>query len=641
MIRKLTETKKLSKYYADIFNVYLNFSPEYRRNLIDLNDMFKWMEEIDLKRDFFHKYEFFILMEWFNAFNLIKPFCIIQYPPEMFKGVQFTIRTGSENLRELFEEGYIVFPEEIYDIKISNEEDIRSIKPWQYKKTQNAQNIQENLRDYIQFDLIKYLYHPIQFFQVLTYLRGYSYRQFTKHTQYLEFYWRRRVLFDDYYIERIKNSLKEEKKSVDDFIQEQISNGFGFNQFDFIFFSQNQWLIPGSLLIWLKIEILYSPSFFRPSNEQMIRIDFQIPFGERLKEKRFEECLGRLNDWIKKISNNLIEYFEKDDFYLTQKFRQKVEFYLRLDGLENFIDLFLIVSSKKKRKLKGYLSYFVNILQVVKTLRQFEGFLIEKIPELEDEKKEPKWYEPKYYFESESEKIEYIQKLYLEYGLTQKDTYVVFVEGKTEEILLEDWLHIIYSRIHVKIDIQKLPGGKSSAKLFKYMINIFSANEYFLILDADTDTYIQGKKAELKDAGINEDSFYIFFPDFITANFNHNEIFKAFLEYFEDISKEITEKTGKELKLRESDKNEFLNLLKSKEDGDKYEDLVEKYLKVKLKNEKHRLKKPLFAKKLKNNIILEGKNRKRYPFEEILGKFASKIQMKTFPDEIKKNLNKN
>ncbi|GAH93106.1 unnamed protein product, partial [marine sediment metagenome] len=59
----MTETKKLSEYYSDIFKVYLNFSPEYRRNLIDLNDMFKWMEEIDLKRDFFHKYEFFILME--------------------------------------------------------------------------------------------------------------------------------------------------------------------------------------------------------------------------------------------------------------------------------------------------------------------------------------------------------------------------------------------------------------------------------------------------------------------------------------------------------------------------------------------------------------------------------------------------
>jgi len=632
----MTETKKLSEYYSDIFKVYLNFSPEYRRNLIDLNDMFKWMEEIDLKRDFFHKYEFFILMEWFNAFNLIKPFCIVQFPPEMFKGAQFIIHSGSENFRELYEKGYIVFPEEIYDIKISNEEDIKNINPWLYKKTQTSQDVQENLRDYIEFDLIKYFFHPIQFFQVLTYLRGYSYRQLSKKTQYLEFYWRRRFLFDDYLIERIKNSLQEEKKSVEDFIQEQISNGYGFNQFDFIFFGQNQWLIPRSLLMWLKVETLYGPPFFRPSNSHHISLDFQIPLGDRLKKKQFDAYLGRHNDWIKKVSNNFTDYFEKDDFYLIQKFRQQTEHYLRLDGLENFIDLFLIIRSQKKRKLKGYLSYFVNILQIVKTLRQFEGLLIEKIPDLEKEKKESKWYEPKFFFESEKEKIEYIQKLYLEYGLTQKDTYVVFVEGKSEEILLKDWMQIVYSRTRVKIDIQKLPSGKKSAKLFEYMIKTFAANEYFLILDADKEDYIQGKKAQLKDARISEDSFFIFFPDFITANFKQNEIFKATLEYFEEIAVKIKEKTGKELRLKESDKNEFLNILKSKDAGDRYEDLVENYLKLKLRNDKFKLKKPLFAKKLKNNILLEGNGRKIYPFEDILGKFVTKIQMKTFPEELKK-----
>lgn len=639
-MRKMTETKKLSEYYSDIFKVYLNYSPEYRRNLVDLNDMFKWMKEIDLKIGISNKYEFFILMEWFSAFNLIKPFCIIRYPPKTFEGAQFSIRIGPENFSELYEKGYVVFPEEIYDIKISNEEDIRNIKQWQYKKTPASQDVQENLRNYIQFDLIKYFYHPIQFFQVLTYLRGYSYRQFGKKSQFLEFYWRRRFQFDDYEIERIKNSLQEEKKLVEDFIQEQISNGYGFNQFDFMFFRGNQWLIPRSILLWLKVETLYGPPFFRPSNSHHISLDFQIPIGERLKEKRFEAYLERHNDWIKKVSIKLTDYFEKDDFYFIQKFRQQTENYLRLDGLEHFIDLFLIIRSEKKKKLKGYLSYFVNILQVVKTLRRFEGLLIEKIPDLEKEKKESKWYEPKYYFESEPERIEYLQKVYLEYGLTQQDTYVVFVEGKSEKILLEVWLQLIYSRIRVKIDIQKLPGGRSSAKLFKFMIKIFSANEYFLILDADKGNYAQGKIGEYSDAGINEDSYHIFFPDFITANFNPNEIFKTFLDYFEEISEKIKTKTGRNFTLKESDKAELLNILESKDVGDKYEDLVEKYLKIKLENDNLKLKKPLFAKKLKDNIIFRGKYRRKYPFEDILGKFAMKIQMKTFPEELKMKINR-
>jgi len=631
----MTETKKLSEYYSDIFSVYLNFSPEYRRNLIDLNEMFKWMEEIELKGRISDKYNFFILMEWFNALNLIKPFCIIKYPAEMFEGKQFVINTGIENLGELFEEGFIVFPEEIYDKKLSKEGDV---KLWQYKKTPTSQDLQENLRDYVQYDLIKYYYHPIQFFQVLTYLKGYSYRQLYKHKKYLEFYWRRRILFDDYYSEKIKSTLKEEKKSIDDFIQEQVSTGYGFNQFDFIFFGQNQWLIPRSILMWLKIETLYSPPFFRPSNSHHISLDFQIPFGDRLKKKQFDDYLGRYNDWIEKITTNFTNYFEKDDFYFIQKFRQQTEFYLRLDGLENFIDLFLIIRSEKKRKLKGYLSYFVNIIQIVKTLRRFEGLIIEKIPDLENEKKEPKWYEPKYYFESEEERIKYIQKLYIEYGLTQKDTYVIFVEGKTEEILLKDWIQIVYSRTHVKIDIQRLPSGKKGAKLFEYMIKIFAANEYFLILDADKENYIPGKKAQLKDAGINEDSFFIFFPDFITANYEQSEILSAFLEYFEEIAEEIKEKTGEEFSLKESNKIEFLNILKSKDPEEKYEDLVENYLKVILKNDRVKLKKPLFAKKLNNYSTFEGKDRKIYPFEDILGKFATKIQMKTFPEELKKKI---
>jgi hypothetical protein len=98
----MNKSKKLSEYYSGIFNKYLSFSPEYRRNLIDLDDMFKWLEEIDI-RDISHKHDFFVLMEWFNAFNLIKPFFIVQYPPEMFNGGQIIIRSGFENLRELFE----------------------------------------------------------------------------------------------------------------------------------------------------------------------------------------------------------------------------------------------------------------------------------------------------------------------------------------------------------------------------------------------------------------------------------------------------------------------------------------------------------------------------------------------------------
>ena len=79
-------TFNLQKSYREIFETYLNFSQHYRRNLIDLSKMYKQLDDIDL-RFFFDKYEFFILMEWFNAIGLIKPLAILSYSPERFKDI--------------------------------------------------------------------------------------------------------------------------------------------------------------------------------------------------------------------------------------------------------------------------------------------------------------------------------------------------------------------------------------------------------------------------------------------------------------------------------------------------------------------------------------------------------------------------
>ncbi|MFX1376526.1 MAG: TOPRIM nucleotidyl transferase/hydrolase domain-containing protein [Promethearchaeota archaeon] len=623
----MSKPEKRSEYYSKIFDTYLHFSPNYRRNLIDLNEMFDWLKEIDIKCGIHEKYDFFILMEWFNAINLIKPFCIIQYTPEMVEISQF----GDKNYEELYKKKCIIFPEEIYDVKLTNDNDIQ---PWEYKKTQISHDIQENLKQFYQHDLIEYIYHPIQFFQVLTYLKGYSYNQIYKRKQYKKFYWRRRVEFKDYHLDILKKNLNQEKKSLDKFIQEDISNGRGFHQIECIVFSQNQWLLPKNILLWLKVESLYGPPFFRPSNNHLIRMKLHIPDFLRDRDKEFDRQLKKLNNWLEKQNDNLTNFFQKDDFYLIREFRQHTEVSLRLDGLENFIDLFLLIRSEKKRKLKGYLSYFVNMLEIVRTLRRFEGLLISKISGLAGEKKKSEWNEPKYFFESEEEMIEYIQKLYIEYGLTQKDTYVVFVEGKSDKILLKNWLQSVYSTTNVRIDIQILPGGKSSDKLFKQMINKFSANEYFLILDADKEVFIQGKKANLKKLGIDEESYFIFFPDFITANFKPTEIVQAFSAYFTQISENIRKRTGKVYEINESEKKSFLETLKKKGNEEKYEDLVEAFLRIKLNNDKAELKKPLFAQKLSDIIKLN--DRKKYLFKDILGKFFNKIQMKTFPDDLKK-----
>ena len=99
------EIDNIANIYKEIFETYLNFCPHYRRNIIDLNDMYKWLEDIDLRgRYFSNKYDFFLLMEWFNAIGLIRPLAVLSYPPETFEGVEFTIRTNSYDLEKILDQ---------------------------------------------------------------------------------------------------------------------------------------------------------------------------------------------------------------------------------------------------------------------------------------------------------------------------------------------------------------------------------------------------------------------------------------------------------------------------------------------------------------------------------------------------------
>ena len=446
---------------------------------------------------------------------------------------------------------------------------------------------------------------------------------------------RRRLQFKDAEAEKIKKYLKEKNLTEEQFFTQKIENCIGFNQIEVIIYKQNRWLIEKPLLLWIKLESLFGTEFIKPSNLRSINFELQISLWDALKEEMVDKMLQKYYDWNREVFDNFSRYFSEEDLYFLRDFRRETEIQLRVDGMDNFIDLFLLIRNKKKSKLKRFLNYFVNILQIVKTLRFFEDKFIKSFPNLQKEKVEPKWYEPKYVIEEESERIEYIQKIYLDYGLAQKDTYLLYVEGKTEIILLEDWLEWVYYRTNVKVNIKPIPSGKRTAFMFEYLAKEFNANEHFLILDADKPEYAESKKAQLNGNGITEDSYYIFSPDFVTANFEPDEILEAFNEYFNEISENISEKTGIKHKLSESEIAELEILLKGKHEFDKYEKIVEKFLREKLQNPNLKLKKTSFAQKLltvmRKNLNLR-KREKQYPFETIIGEFITKIQKKMFPD---------
>lgn len=623
-------TKDLSKYYREIFEAYLNFCSTYRRNLVDLKDMYKWLENIDLRRRFFsNEYEFHILMEWFNAIGLIKPIAVLKYPLNFFKDAEFIIKSNSSELTQLYKDRLIYFPKDIYDL---NNKPPNEVKQWEYRIYKPEINNEKDYRKFTEYELDHYLYHPIQFFQLLTYLRGATYRNLMNKKEYKEFYWKRRFNFKDSSVEAIEKYIREKNLTKDQYIKQECDKGIGFHQFDAIYFHQHRWLIEKALLMWIKFESLHHTEFLRPSNLRDINIELQISFGDSTKDEKIDEMFKEFDEWYIEKMDNFSNSFSLDEFTTLKGFIQWTEIQLRIDGLESFKDLFLLISNEKKSKLKGFLSFFVNMLQIVKNLRFFSDKFIKVYPELESETSEPKWYEAKYFFESEDEENDYLQKIYLDYDLIQKDMYLLYVEGSTEKILLEDYLDLIYSRTKIKIDIKRLYGNRDY--IFKYLTKEFGAREHFLILDEDKPGKAESKKNELIGKGISEDSFHFFSPDFITENFEPEEIIEALKTNFNEISDKIFNDTGQKITLTDSELINFREVLENKEKFDKYEKLVEIFLSSKLQNPSFELDKTDFAQHILSvmrNILSQRNRSRKYPFEEVIGKFVAKIQKKQYP----------
>ena len=85
--------------------------------------------------------------------------------------------------------------------------DTRTIKPWDYSKYELARDdILEGYKE--NADKVKYLYHPLQFFNLMTFLKGNIYKNTFETEIYKEFYWKRKFLLDDYIVKKINPLIK-------------------------------------------------------------------------------------------------------------------------------------------------------------------------------------------------------------------------------------------------------------------------------------------------------------------------------------------------------------------------------------------------------------------------------------------------
>lgn len=639
-IEKAIEDKTLllSDAYKDIFKTYLGFYPELRRSLVDLPQMYKWLKELDLASGL-NEQDFYILMEWFSSLNLIKPFFILHYPPEhnhhicYNDSIKLTNEFSNFKLRQLHDDGLINFPDSVYIIKAS--EFLRTEK-WMHNKIEHkiitkSKNTKEEApyEEKISIEEKRYFYHPIQFFQLLTYLKNSTYKDLK---DYKEFYWKRRLDFNDYIANNIRSGLKEKNKQLDEFIQEESSDGLPFDQFLWIFYSQNRWLREPSLELWIKIESFYAPILYFQRRDPEINMYYQSK-GLWFDKEQYREFRKRHFSWRKDVIKNFDKYFFIDEYNVLKEFRELVWRYIRFDGLDYFIDLFLHISDDKKDKLKGFPNYWINMVNIFTILKGIEHEYFNFYSDLSEFKTERKFFEPKYVFKDQDELAEHKKKVFLDFGLTQEETYVIFTEGPTETLLLHVWTELVFYRTGIRLNIKQL-GGKRKKFIFEYLTREFKVNEFFLVLDQDTEVYAEGLKSNLAGKGISEEQYYIFYPDFVTANFTAQEIFEAFVGFIKELKDEIEQKSDQRIDLEEINNDKVLLRLKNKNDIERYEDLIEECLRIILKNPDYELNKTAFANHLLNvmrkNLSKSPRTRK-YSFEEILGKFVDRIQAKIFP----------
>ena len=196
-------------------------------------------------------------------------------------------------------------------------------------------------------------------------------------------------------------------------------------------------------------------------------------------------------------------------------------------------DLLNLLSPEKKQKMYGWSNYLLNLVQISKNLQNFLLYSAEKGISIPEETQKKKWWEPKYIFKSEEKYQTYLSTVLFDYGISPKDSVVIFVEGPTESTLLKNWLKFVHYRTGIPVSV-KILGGKSKDFVFTdYFFQNFHQDSY-LVIDSDSKSYIRGKLANLENIGIPRERIYIPNPDFVTENFKPIELIEALKIFIEE-----------------------------------------------------------------------------------------------------------
>ena len=583
-----------SKTYKKIFKNYLRFSRFTCRDLLDTKELFELLKKIEIPQFGYSEFKNFqIYIEFLSATNIIKPFCVIMKENE--NGFTIKEEMNRNNLRSAYIDEKIIFKSRIYGTK----------------------NIKDNQKLIWDWDEFKYFWHPIQIFQIISHYRYVSLNKLYRLKEYQNF---------------LLNHFPDKEYNFQD-------QSFSHHPLLNTYFYTSHWLTEERLNLWIKIENIFSGHLIGKS---YFNLDCHFMIDILSKKIILNKIFTRSKKWQERWEKRIYLLLNSQEIIIFRKFMKDINWNISRRsyyGLENCVDLFSQINYHKLEHLKGYLWLWANLIQVYKTLSQVDFYLAKHNEDYVQI--HPNLTNPQVFFESKDDYFSHIKDLLLNYSLLPQSYFCIYFEGKTEKILLTYWKDIVFSRFQIDIGLFNLK-SKNAQKYFKKNFEELKGIDHFLLLDQDTEKYLESKNAEWKNK-IPKENYKIFYPDLITKNFSIEEILFVFAQYIEKENKKETDPI-RIYHFNEDEKAILKNRLVNREKTgkkSKYEDILEDFYASSFGGS---FNKPDFAESLKE-YIFESPNSSvetiaQYEFIKILNNFIDKIRFRKYPqiiEEMKKS----
>jgi len=494
------------KIWEKTFEIWQNFCPYYRRRLLTREDLLSWATKANFIDRFSHRQEHFnIFIKLLNEIEVLCPLT----------------RNG-----ELLDPRFYKQPGVIHLGRIDEPQELD-------------------------------LYHPIQFIEIINWLiqSSYSSTPYYKNDEYLEYCNLRSLeikIIDlkktirqlEHYNDDISHSEKALKEYEERYNSSKKDYPKGDDLRRLLKIRTPIWkLNEEKLETWIKIESLVAPigsEMVSPLNVNLVPI-------RKVSEEDIYEFNKGYKSWRDDIMKYHQNYIKFKDIKLMEKWTYDLQRRISDDKSpisSNWIDLIEIVSPHLSRRFKGKVSYYLNLKFIRRNIFRIYWELIGK--NLEYIGNPPK--RPHFYYKNSDEFILYLRSILLFFGLNPSHSFILYVPGKTEEIILQEYVE----RSWLKFLIKNMRGEDKSTFYKKVCEDIGDKEFYFLFDFHDLRNY----KDKITKYGEN---CAFFIPDFITENFSIEQVFNAFLSVLISLG----------INTNEIDKEKILEFLKKEKEKSK------------------------------------------------------------------------